>query len=252
VFVLFELFECFVGYAVLWLFVVSGLYRCVVMLLELSSRVYLFGIDEYGCDVVVRLVYGVCIVFGVSVVAIGFGILFGAVLGGFVGVLCGCYNCWFECFVDFVDIFLVIIVVVILWVIEGEFILFSLVVVVAIVRWAEVVCFVCIEVFQVSVEDYALVVRVLGAFCLWVLWCYLMLNAFGPVVVSSVFGVVLMTSRSKSYSMRKTTLMPKGIAQDRDDDEEKRTPQKTATIQPSREKRTMHESSASRNASTSK
>ena len=65
----------------------------------------------------------------------------------------------------------------------------SLVVAVAIVRWAEVARLVRAEVLRASSEGYVLAARALGASPFRIFYAHILRNAAGPILTSAVFGV---------------------------------------------------------------
>lgn len=157
--------------------------------LAAPSRDHPLGTDAKGRDLFARLVYGARTALGLSLFAVALGIVLGAILGGLAGFFRGFWNERLVRLVETVETFPAIVVVALVRAIEREPSPLSLVVAVALVRWAEVARLVREEVLRASVEGYVLGARALGASPLRILTRHIAPNAVGPLLVSSVFGV---------------------------------------------------------------
>lgn len=154
-----------------------------------ASALHPLGTDAHGRDLAARLIYGARNALGLSLSAVLLGMLFGVILGGLAGTYRGFWNDRLVGLVETVDTFPAIIVVALVRAIEREPSALSLVVAVAIVRWAEIARLVRAEVLRASAEDYVLAAKALGSTDLRVFYRHILPNAIGPVIVSSVFGV---------------------------------------------------------------
>lgn len=153
------------------------------------SRDHPLGTDALGRDLAARLIYGARTALGLSLSAVLLGMLLGVALGGLAGTYRGFWNDRLIGLVETVDTFPAIIVVALVRAIEREPSALSLVIAVAIVRWAEIARLVRAEVLRASAEDYVLAAKALGSGELRVFYRHILPNAVGPVIVSSVFGV---------------------------------------------------------------
>ena len=153
------------------------------------SRAHPLGTDAEARDLAARLVYGARTALGLSLSAVLLGMLLGVILGGLAGTYRGFWNDRLVRLVETVDTFPAIIIVALVRAIEREPSALSLVVAVAIVRWAEIARLVRAEVLRASTEDYVLAAKALGCTELRVFYRHILPNAIGPVIVSSVFGV---------------------------------------------------------------
>ena len=147
------------------------------------------GTDARGRDVLARLVYGARTALGLSLGAILLSIAFGTALGGLAGLRGGFWNNGLVRLVETVDTFPAIIVVVLVRAMERTPSGLSLVIAVAIVRWAEVARLVRAEVLRASSEGYVLAARALGASPIRIFYTHILRNAAGPILTSGVFGV---------------------------------------------------------------
>lgn len=147
------------------------------------------GTDAAGRDLFARLVWGARTALGLSAGAVLLGMILGIALGGLAGYERGFWNDRLVRFVETVDTFPAIIVVALVRAIEREPTARSLVIAVAFVRWAEVARLVRAEVLRATAEEYVIAARALGASPARVFFHHILPNAFGPAIVSSVFGV---------------------------------------------------------------
>ncbi len=153
------------------------------------SRAHPLGTDAVGRDVLARLIYGARTALGLSLGAILLSIALGTALGGLAGLRGGLWNDGLVRLVETVDTFPAIIVVALVRAMETTPSALSLVIAVAIVRWAEVARLVRAEVLRASTEGYAAAARALGASPIRIFYTHILRNAAGPVLTSSVFGV---------------------------------------------------------------
>jgi peptide/nickel transport system permease protein len=105
------------------------------------------------------------------------------------GYLGGRWDRRLERLVETIHTFPAIVVVALLRTIEGEASPISVIVAVAVVRWAEVARLVRAEAMRLQMEDFVSAARALGSSRLRILTRHILPNALGPVIVSSVFGV---------------------------------------------------------------
>ena len=147
------------------------------------------GTDERGRDLLARLVFGARTALGLSLLAIALSLALGVILGGAAGFIGAAWNRRLDRLVETVDTFPAIIVVALIRAIEGAPSALSLVIAVAVVRWAEVARLVRGEVIRSGSEDYVLAAKALGCSRTRVLVRHLLPNVVGPAITSSVFGV---------------------------------------------------------------
>ncbi|MBK8258553.1 MAG: ABC transporter permease [Polyangiaceae bacterium] len=153
------------------------------------SRAHPLGTDAHGRDLFARLVYGARTALGLSLGAIVLSVLAGIALGGLAGVRGGFWNDTLVRLVETVDTFPAIIVVALVRAMESAPSAMSLVIAVAIVRWAEIARLVRAEVVRASAEGYVLAARALGASPIRIFYKHILRNAAGPILTSGMFGV---------------------------------------------------------------
>jgi peptide/nickel transport system permease protein len=153
------------------------------------STTHPLGTDALGRDLAARLVYGARTALGLSLPAVLLGMLLGVGLGGLAGVLRGFWNERLVRLVETVDTFPAIIVVALVRAIEHKPSALSLVIAVALVRWAEVARLVRAEVLHASSEEYVLAARALGAPPWRIFRRHILPNAVAPAIMSSATGV---------------------------------------------------------------
>lgn len=147
------------------------------------------GTDAAGRDLLARLVYGARTALGLSFPAVLLGMILGVAFGGFAGVLRGFWNERLLRLVETVDTFPAIIVVALVRAIERKPSALSLVIAVALVRWAEVARLVRAEVLHASTREYVLAARALGASPLRIFVRHVFPSAVAPAIMSSATGV---------------------------------------------------------------
>ena len=147
------------------------------------------GTDAEGRDLLARLVYGARTALGLSLGAVLLGMLLGVALGGLAGYERGFWADRLVRLVETVDTFPAIIIVALVRAIERQPSALSLVIAVALVRWAEVARLVRAEVVRASTEDYVVAAQALGATPERIFVRHILPGAIGPAIVSSVFGV---------------------------------------------------------------
>jgi peptide/nickel transport system permease protein len=172
-----------------WPLVRFGPERETSAILARPSKAHPFGTDERGRDVFARVVYGVRTALGMSLAAVLGSLLLGLGLGGAAGFVSRTWDRRLERLIQIVDSFPVVIVVALVRAIEGKPSSLSLIIAVAIVRWAEVARLVRAEVLRASTEEYVLAARAFGASRSSIFLRHILRNALGPVMVSSVFGL---------------------------------------------------------------
>ena len=153
------------------------------------STAHPLGTDAVGRDLLARLVYGARTALGLSLPAVLLGMILGVGLGGLAGILRGFWNERLVRLVETVDTFPAIIVVALVRAIERKPSALSLVIAVALVRWAEVARLVRAEVLHASTNEYVLAARAIGASPLRIFFRHVLPNAVAPAIMSSATGV---------------------------------------------------------------
>lgn len=153
------------------------------------SSHHVLGTDTHGRDLAARLIYGTRTALGLSLGAVLVALILGVPLGGLAGFGSGFWNDRLTRLVETVDTFPAVIVVALVRAIERQPSAISLMIAVALVRWAEVARLVRTEVLRAMAEDYGTAAHALGASPVRIFWRHFLPNVQGPALVSSVFGV---------------------------------------------------------------
>ncbi|HSQ63437.1 MAG TPA: ABC transporter permease [Polyangiaceae bacterium] len=155
-------------------------------LVSLSSPL---GTDARGRDVFARLVYGTRSALGVALLAVAAFVLLGAVLGAVAGFFGGPFDFFVARVIETLSAFPVPLLALVVQALVPHPGLFSLLAVIAGLRWTEVARLVRAEVLAVSPLDYVTAARALGATPWRVLYKHVLPMTMTPVVVAAVLGL---------------------------------------------------------------
>ncbi len=161
--------------------------------LEPPSRAHPLGTDERGRDVAALLIHGARGALGTSLLAVVASLVLGLALGALAGSGSARWNKRLERLVEAVDTFPVIVAVAVMRAIEEQPSAWSVAAGVALVKWAEVARIVRAEVLRLSLEDFVLASRALGATRTRTLWRHLLPHTVGPVAVCAAMGIASVT-----------------------------------------------------------
>jgi len=147
------------------------------------------GTDARGRDIVARLTYGARTALGFAGAVMLLSLLLGTLFGTLAGYAGGFFDEMLSRPVELVESFPTIVVVAVVRAIDPDGSLWSLLLAVAAVRWAEVARLVRSEVMRVSGSEFVVAARALGCSRWQLLMRHILPNAMGPVVVSAFFAV---------------------------------------------------------------
>lgn len=164
------------------------------------STTHLFGTDDLGRDVFLRMLYGARISLLVGFVAVGISTL----LGILVGALAGFYGGWVDALVmRFVDImlcfptfFLILAVIAFL-----DPSIWNIMIVIGMTSWMGVARLVRAEFLSLREREFVLAARALGASDLRLMARHMLPNALSPVLVSATLGIAgaILTESALSF-----------------------------------------------------
>lgn len=146
------------------------------------------GTDRAGRDVAARLLYGIRRALGLTALVLVVSLLLGGFLGALAGFRGGVFDELLSRPVEFVQSFPSVVVVAVVRAIDPEGSIWSLVLAIAAVRWAEIARLVREEVARLSSENFVLAARALGCPRRRIVRRHIAPLALGPIVVSLMFS----------------------------------------------------------------
>lgn len=152
------------------------------------SVAHWLGTDEYGRDVLSRMMYGGRVSLSVGMAAVGIATGLGLLLGALAGYFGGAVD---QLIMRSVDIFLCIptlFLILMIIVFVGPSLL-NIMVVIGLTGWPELARLVRAEFLTLKQREYILAIRGLGAGHFRIIFRHLLPNALAPVFVSATFGV---------------------------------------------------------------
>jgi len=146
------------------------------------------GTDEYGRDVLSRMLYGGRISLSVGFVAVGISLFVGVLLGALAGYFGGWVDQAIMRTVDIVlcipTLFLILMLIVFL----GPS-LFNIMVIIGLTSWTELSRLVRAEFLTLKQRDYVSAARAVGASNRRIIFIHILPNALAPIFISATFGV---------------------------------------------------------------
>lgn len=164
------------------------------------SLAHPFGTDGRGRDVLARVVYGARGALGFTLLAVLFSLIVGTFFGTLAGYKGGFFDELLSRPIEFIETFPTIVVVAVVRAIDPEGSVWSLLLAVIAVRWAEVARLVRSEVMRVSGEHFVMAARALGCSSGRVLRRHILPHAMGPLVVSTMFAMASIVLLEASVS----------------------------------------------------
>jgi len=159
------------------------------MLRPLASAAHPLGTDGSGRDVFARLVYGTRSALSVAAIAVALFVLFGAALGAAAGFFGGALDFVVARAVETLSAFPVPLLALVVQALLPRAGTWSLVAVIAALRWTEVARLVRAEVLATEPQDFVTAARALGASPLRVLYKHVLPLTISPIVVAAVLGL---------------------------------------------------------------
>lgn len=152
------------------------------------SAVNLLGTDEYGRDVLVRIMYGARISLAVSLTAVTISVTLGTVLGAVAGFVGGWVDTVISRVVDIVISFPRLILLILLLAVLPRS-LWLMIVVLGLTLWPATARLVRSEVLSLREREYVQAAVALGYSKRRVILRHLIPNALAPVIVAATLGV---------------------------------------------------------------
>ena len=160
------------------------------MAMQNPTRQHLLGTDQFGRDVLTRILYGMRIDLEIGVFATGYTLAYGVAIGALAGYYGGWVDMILMRFLDILIAFpgLVLAIGVIAMLGQG---LINMYIAIGVVGWITYARLARGEVLIAKELDYTLAARAIGARDRRVIWRHLMPNVITPAVVFAMSDVIL-------------------------------------------------------------
>lgn len=159
----------------------------IAIMNEAPSLAHLFGTDEFGRDVLSRMIVGAQTSLSVSATAVGFSVLLGLVLGAVCGYFGGPIDRILMTVIDLTWSFPEILIALMLVAVVGAG-LHGVIIAVAIAYLAQFARLTRTQVMQIKKETYVEAAVSLGASNFHILFRHLLPNAIAPVLVAAMLA----------------------------------------------------------------
>ena len=152
------------------------------------SASHLMGTDEFGRDVLSRIIHGSRISVYVGVVSVGFSVLIGVLIGSVAGYYGGWLDQLLSVVTDLTWSLPEILVALLLVAIVGAG-LECVIIAIALTYWAQYARLIRGQILMLKTEVYVEATRSLGATDFTILFRHLFPNAIAPVLVAATIGI---------------------------------------------------------------
>lgn len=153
-----------------------------------DGYVHVFGTDDIGRDVLVRMIYGSRIALTVGFVAVGIYVTLGIIVGAMAGYFGGAVDVVLSRIIEIVLLFPSFFLILTVVALFGPSI-FIIMVVIGLTRWPQVARLIRGEVLKQRAMDYVVAARALGSSPPRIIFRHILPNALSPALVAAPFGV---------------------------------------------------------------
>lgn len=156
--------------------------------LQPPSGEHIMGTDQFGRDLLSRIIYGSVVSLQVGIIAVGFSM----VIGVFLGLIAGYYGGWTDKIImRIVDIFLSfpIILLAIAFVAALGPSAGNVMLALGLIYWTNYARIVRSSVLSIKEEEYVLAAITTGASDFRIIFMYILPNAIAPIIVTATLGL---------------------------------------------------------------
>lgn len=153
------------------------------------NRKFIFGTDQFGRDIMPRIMYGAKISLTVAFVATLVNFIIGVFYGGIAGYLGGTVDNIMMRFVDIISTVPLLIYVILIQVFFEDTGLFTICLALGIVFWVRMARLVRGQILSIKEQEYILAARTIGASTRRILVRHLIPNAMGSIIVSLAMSI---------------------------------------------------------------
>lgn len=156
--------------------------------LNAPSRKHIFGTDDRGRDILVRMIYGSRISLSVGFIAAGISLVVGLIVGVLAGYYGGTVDLIISRIIEIVICFpTFFLVLAVLAIMEPS--IYNIMIIIGITSWTGIARLVRGEFLLIKKLDYITTAKISGAHTLRIIFLHILPNALAPVFVASTFEV---------------------------------------------------------------
>jgi len=147
------------------------------------NKRFIFGTDELGRDVLIRVIYGARISLLIGIIAAAVNFIIGVLYGGMAGYLGGRTDNIMMRIVDVISTIPLVLYVILIMIVIGSG-LKSIIITLGTIYWVNMARIVRGQIYSLKEQEFVLAAKTLGADTWRILIRHLIPNAMGPIIVT--------------------------------------------------------------------
>lgn len=188
VFILFEIFLALAAPLIAKAGIINDPYAFVGPSYQPPNRQYIFGTDEFGRDILSRIIFGTQVSYEVGIGANFFGMVLGLIIGSMAGLIGGWLDYLIMRIIDVLSSVPTLLLYILLMIALGGSIT-NIIVAMSITGWIGIARLVRGQVLSLKQTDYVRAARAMGANTSQIITSHMLRNSMTPVIISAALGV---------------------------------------------------------------